>query len=149
MSANHARQSLPETIAYSFARWTGSSWVFTILLLLAALWLIAGFFMHFSDGWHHMMSDISELVSLLMVFLLQRTQNKDTLAMQLKLNEIIAVQSGANNRLINIETSSEEVIHSLHKEYEELASHVQQNEHVLKEALFLDEVVVTASENKI
>jgi low affinity Fe/Cu permease len=111
-----------ERMAAGTTRWVGSSYAFLLALLLTVGWLVSGFLVvpHFNDTWQLVMNTISSIVTFLMVFLLQRSQNKDALAMQMKLNELIAAQRGASNRLINLEDLSEAEVYQLHQRYEQL-----------------------------
>jgi low affinity Fe/Cu permease len=109
-----------ESFALWVTRWTGSSWSFTIALGLMVLWLVTGPIYHYSDTWQLVMNTVSSIVTFLMVFLLQRSQNKDTMAMQVKLNELIAAQRGADNSLINLEELSEDEVRALHDRYQRL-----------------------------
>lgn len=118
-----------ETISYEAAKWSGTSWAFIIALGLTLLWAVTGPFLGFSETWQLMMNTVSSIITFLMVFLLQRSQNKDSLAMQIKLNEIIAVLKGANNELINIEKLSEEEIQKIHERYQKLADKLQTKPH--------------------
>jgi low affinity Fe/Cu permease len=114
-----------ELLGYWTAHWTGSSWAFGLVLLLTVGWVVTGPIFHFSDTWQLVMNTISSVVTFLMVFLLQRAQNRDTLAMQVKLNELIAAQKGASNRLISVESLSEDEVHQLYERYLELAHRAQ------------------------
>jgi low affinity Fe/Cu permease len=109
--------NLLEGLAHQATLWTGSSWAFVIAFALTAAWLVSGPIFRYSDTWQLVMNTISSIVTFLMVFLLQRAQNKDALAMQIKLNEIIAALHGASNRLINVEDLSEEEVRQLHQRY--------------------------------
>jgi low affinity Fe/Cu permease len=109
-----------ERIAHVTTTWVGSSWAFLAAAALTAGWLISGPIFHFSDTWQLVMNTVSSIVTFLMVFLLQRSQNKDSLAMQVKLNELLAAVKGASNRLINIEDLSEEEVQDLHERYTKL-----------------------------
>src|SRR5438105_13338258 len=77
-----------ECLAHATTTWVGSSWAFIAALFMTLSWLISGPIFHYSDTWQLVMNTISSIVTFLMVFLLQRSQNKDSVAMQLKLNEI-------------------------------------------------------------
>ena len=79
----------------------------------------------FSDTWQLVINTGTTIVTFLMVFLIQRSQNKDSLATQVKLNEILAALKGASNRLINVEDLSEDEIRELHQRYEKLARRAQ------------------------
>ncbi|MGH9968964.1 MAG: low affinity iron permease family protein, partial [Pyrinomonadaceae bacterium] len=86
------------------------------------VWILTGPFFGFSDTWQLVINTGTTIVTFLMVFLIQRTQNKDAQAIHLKLNEIVAALQGASNRLIDVEDLSEEEIATLHKYYQELAT---------------------------
>ena len=117
-----------EQLAVWTTTWVGSSWAFTIASVLVIAWLVTGPVFHYSNTWQLVMNTISSIVTFLMVFLIQRSQNKDTLAMQVKLNEIVAALKGASNRLINVEDLSEDQVRDLHHRYQELARLAQQSE---------------------
>jgi low affinity Fe/Cu permease len=113
---------LMERLAIGVTQWTGSSWAFALAALMTLLWLLSGPLFHYSDTWQLVMNTVSSIVTFLMVFLLQRSQNKDTMAMQIKLNELLAAHRGADNRLINLEDLSEEDVRALHEHYGQLLS---------------------------
>ncbi len=102
-------------------RWTGSSWAFSLAVLVLIVWLVTGPVFHFSDTWQLVINTGTTIVTFLMVFLIQRAQNKDGLAIQLKLNEIVAALDGASNRLIDIEDLSEAELRVLHEHFRTLA----------------------------
>src|SRR5262249_22587874 len=110
-----------ERFAQFFTCWTGSSQAFALALAVIVVWLVSGPFFHFSDTWQLVINTGTTIVTFLMVFLIQRSQNKEALALQVKLNEIIVALDHARNRLINVEDLSEEEIRALHREYERLA----------------------------
>lgn len=110
-----------ERAAVLTTQWVGSTWAFLFALLLTLGWLVSGPVFHFSDTWQLIMNTVSSIVTFLMVFLLQRSQNKDSLAMQVKLNELVASQQGASNRLINVEELPESQVRELHRRFEQLA----------------------------
>jgi low affinity Fe/Cu permease len=97
--------------------WTGSSWAFAIAAAVIVVWLVSGPMFHFSDTWQLVINTGTTIVTFLMVFLIQRAQNKDSLAIQLKLNEIVAAIPGASNRLIDVEDLSESDLMRLHEFY--------------------------------
>ena len=104
--------------------WTGSSWAFALAALVIVVWLATGPLFHFSDTWQLVINTGTTIVTFLMVFLIQRAQNKDSLAIQLKLNEIVAAISGASNRLIGAEQLSEEELARLAVAYQSLMQRV-------------------------
>src|SRR5438105_1620765 len=122
---NHV--SWMEQLAHWTTVWVGSSWAFLVALVLTLLWLVSGPLFHYSDTWQLVMNTISSIVTFLMVFLLQRSQNKDSLAMQIKLDEILGSIRGASNRLINVEDLPEEQIRALHERYQKLCEQVRAN----------------------
>lgn len=100
---------------------SGTSQAFILALAVIIVWGITGPFFDFSDTWQLVINTGTTIVTFLMVFLIQRTQNKDALAIHLKLNEIVAALEGASNRLIDAEDFTEEEIQTLHKYFQELA----------------------------
>ena len=101
--------------------WTGSTPAFLTACAVIIIWLATGPIFHFSDTWQLVINTGTTIITFLMVFLIQRAQNKDTLAVQLKLNEIVAALEGASNRLISIEDLSEDELKVLHSHYQTLA----------------------------
>jgi low affinity Fe/Cu permease len=93
-----------ERLGTAGTRWTGGNSSFLWALLLVIGSALVGPLFHYSDTWQLFINTVTNLVTFLMVFLIQRSQNKDTLALQLKVNELIAAQRGAHNSMINIES---------------------------------------------
>ena len=83
-----------ERLSHAVTAWTGSSWAFALAAAVIIVWLITGPLFHFSDTWQLVINTGTTIVTFLMVFLIQRTQNKDSLAIQLKLNELVAAIDG-------------------------------------------------------
>jgi len=107
--------------AQSVSQFTGQPVTFFIALATIVVWAISGPLFGFSDTWQLVINTGTTIVTFLMVFLIQRAQNKDSLAIQIKLNELLASQQGASNRLINIEDWSEEEIVALHQRFSKLS----------------------------
>ena len=109
-----------------FATWVsnkvGSTPAFMIALLVVIVWACTGPIFHFSDTWQLVINTGTTIVTFLMVFLIQHAQNRESLAVQLKLNEIVAALEGASNRLISVEDLSDEDLDVLHVHYRELAT---------------------------
>lgn len=101
---------------------TGTSAAFVIALAVLIVWAISGPLFRFSDTWQLVINTGTTIVTFLMVFLIQRTQNKDALAIHLKLNEIVAAVEGASNRLIDVEDLTEAEIELLHRHYQKLVT---------------------------
>jgi len=111
---------LLERLSRTATEVTGTSSAFILALLVIIVWLASGPLFNFSDTWQLVINTGTTIVTFLMVFLIQRSQNKDALAIHLKLNEIVAALEGASNRLIDVEDLSEEEIKTLHKYYQRL-----------------------------
>jgi low affinity Fe/Cu permease len=102
-------------------RWTGTNTAFAVAVTVIVIWAILGPVFGYSNTWQLVINTGTTIITFLMVFLIQRTQNKDSLALQLKLNELVAAIQGASNRLIDIESLSEAELMALHRHYAELA----------------------------
>jgi low affinity Fe/Cu permease len=113
--------NLFERMATAITRWAGSGAGFGSAAAVVAVWALAGPVFGFSDTWQLVINTGTTIVTFLMVFLIQRTQNKDGLAIQLKLNELVAAMQGASNRLIVVEDLSEKELHTLHAHFRKLA----------------------------
>lgn len=100
---------------------TGSSTAFLLALLTIIIWLITGPFFGYSDTWQLIINTGTTIITFLMVFLIQNRAGKDSLAMQIKLNELIAVNKKASNHLLNVEDLTEADLRALHEFFGELA----------------------------
>ena len=109
-----------EGLARRVTDWTGGSWAFAVALATIVVWGVTGPVFAFSDTWQLVINTGTTIVTFLMVFLIQRSQNKDSHAVHLKLNEIVAALHGASNRLINVEDLTEAEIRLLHEHYQRL-----------------------------
>jgi low affinity Fe/Cu permease len=101
-------------------RWSGSTTAFALACSVIIVWAVTGPIFDYSNTWQLVINTGTTIVTFLMVFLIQRTQNKDSLALQLKLNELVAAIEGANNRLIDCEDLTEEELQVLHDHYAKL-----------------------------
>lgn len=108
-----------------FSNWatraTGSSYAFIIACLIIMVWLISGPVFQYSDTWQLVINTGTTIITFLMVFLIQKSQNKDSKAIQIKLNELIAANDKASNRMVSIEDLTEKELDQLHKFYAHLA----------------------------
>ncbi|TAL57172.1 MAG: low affinity iron permease family protein [Bacteroidetes bacterium] len=100
---------------------TGTTTAFILALSVIVAWLITGPFFNFSNTWQLVVNTGTTIITFLMVFLIQRMQNKDSRAIHLKLNELVASLNGPSNRLIDVEDLTEEELETLSKYYRELA----------------------------
>jgi low affinity Fe/Cu permease len=108
---------LLEKFSHQATRATGTSLAFILAVGVIVVWSITGPLFGFSDTWQLVINTGTTIVTFLMVFLIQRAQNKDAIAIHLKLNEIVAALEGASNRLIDVEDLSEAEIEALRKYY--------------------------------
>ena len=138
-----ATGKLLESISRDVTNFTGSSWAFAMAALVIVVWLLTGPLFHFSDTWQLVVNTGTTVVTFLMVFLIQRSQNKDSLALQLKLNEIVAAVAGASNRLIDIEDLTEQELRLLHEHYKRLAE-MAKTDLDLRQSHSIEEAVVRA-----
>jgi len=109
-----------EKFSHQATKATGTSSAFVLAVLVIIVWGITGPIFRYSDTWQLVINTSTTIVTFLMVFLIQRAQNKDALAIHLKLNEIVAALEGASNRLIDVEDLSEPEIDALRKYYKRL-----------------------------
>lgn len=116
-----------DSLSARITKLTGSSWAFIIALLLVLGWALSGPLFHFSDTWQLVINTGTSVITFLMVFVIQQSQNKDTIALQLKLNELIAANSKASNRLIDVEDLTEEELRRLKRFYCELGELAEQD----------------------
>lgn len=100
----------------------GSSSAFLVAVLLILVWLITGPIFNYSDTWQLVINTGTTIITFLMVFLIQRSQNKESIAIHLKLNELVAAHSKASNRLVSVEDLTEEELRVLRKFYAKLAT---------------------------
>jgi low affinity Fe/Cu permease len=106
-----------ETAAGAVTRATGSSTAFLISMVVILIWAVTGPIFNFSDTWQLVINTGTTIITFLMVFVIQQSQNKDSLAIQLKLNELIAAEERASNRLIDVEDLTQEELEILKKFY--------------------------------
>lgn len=110
-----------ERFSTAVTRWTGGTSAFGCAVGVIVVWGLTGPLFGFSDTWQLVINTGTTVVTFLMVFLIQRAQNKDALAIQLKLNELVAAVSGASNRLIDVEDLTEDELQTLRRFYAQLA----------------------------
>lgn len=113
---------LLELLSLKATKASGTSKAFILALTAIVVWGLTGPIFDFSDTWQLVINTATTIITFLMVFLIQRTQNKDALAIHLKLNEIVAALEGASNRLIDVEDLNEDEIETLHKHYQRLVA---------------------------
>ncbi len=108
--------------AKATAHFCGRPPVFTLAVLTILVWLISGPLFGFSDTWQLVINTGTTIITFLMVFLIQNTQNRDTEAIQVKLDELIRATQGAHNALLDLEELEEAALHAFRKKYQALAA---------------------------
>jgi low affinity Fe/Cu permease len=119
-----------EKVATAITCWTGSSAAFGIAFSVILFWGISGPIFHFSDTWQLVINTGTTIITFLMVFLIQKAQNKDGKAIQLKLNELIAASRHASNRMVDIEDLTENELDVLHRYYESLSEKAEEDDDI-------------------
>ena len=114
---NKKKNNLFEQFANASTKFTGSSAAFIAATAIVVIWAVSGPLFNYSETWQLVINTGTTIITFLMVFLIQKAQNKDGKAIQLKLNELIAAQQGASNRMVDIEDLSEQELDQLHKFY--------------------------------
>ena len=107
---------------------TGSSAAFSIAISVILIWIVTGPIFHYSDTWQLIINTGTTIITFLMVFLIQKSQNKDSKAIHLKLNELLASHQGASNRMVDIEDLTEAELDQLHKYYVRLNALAQKED---------------------
>lgn len=126
------KQNFFERISNQITCWTGSPWAFTLAFATVIIWGISGPIFHFSDTWQLVINTGTTIVTFLMVFLIQKTQNKDSKAIQLKLNELLAASRHASNRMVDIEDLTEAELDTLRKYYQKLSDEAEKDDDIHK-----------------
>jgi low affinity Fe/Cu permease len=106
--------------ASATSRWTGRPSAFLLCCLIVAVWGLTGPLFHYSDTWQLVINTGTTIVTFLMVFLIQNTQNRDARVMHLKLDELIRATHAARNRLVDMEAMTDEELSQLQQEFKEL-----------------------------
>ena len=119
------RAGAMESFAHLVSHATGSSWAFALAVASVLVWAALGPVSHYSENWQLTINTSTTIITFLMVFLIQRSQEKDSQAVHLKLNEIVAALKGASNRLVQAEELSEEELRDLHDEYSKLLARIR------------------------
>ena len=116
----------------------GSTFAFIIALALVLIWGITGPMFHYSESWQMVINTGTTIITFLMVFLIQKSQNKDSLAVQLKLNELVAAHEFASNRLVDVECMTEDELKVIKKYYRHLSEATKKEEN-LQQSHSIDE----------
>jgi low affinity Fe/Cu permease len=114
--------------AQRVSQWAGSPWSFVIAAFVIVAWAISGPLFGFSDTWQLVINTGTTIATFLMVFLIQNTQNRDSKAVNLKLDEIIRVLGEARNNLVDLENATDEELDALEDQFQKLREHANHGE---------------------
>lgn len=123
MEVNPKNQSIFIRFAHTISKWAGTSSAFLLALFVIMAWGVTGPMFDFSDTWQLVINTGTTIVTFLMVFLIQNTQNRDTQALQLKLDELLRATKGAHLSLLDLEELNDEELENFRRMYRELAEY--------------------------
>lgn len=121
-----ADPSLFTRLSQITARWAGKPLTFFLALAVIVVWGVSGPFFGFNDTWQLVINTSTTIVTFLMVFIIQNSQNRDTAAMQIKLDELISAVKGAREELLDLEELDEDKLEAIRREFEARASKARQ-----------------------
>lgn len=124
---NKLNKSIFEKISDWATKFTGSSYAFIGATTIVVAWALTGPIFNYSETWQLVINTGTTIITFLMVFLIQKAQNKDSKAIQIKLNELIAANEKASNRIVDIEDLTEKELDQLHCYYEKLADFAEED----------------------
>lgn len=144
-SSQTSAKGIFERFSSAVTKATGSSTAFLLALGTVILWAITGPVFGYSENWQLVINTGTTIVTFLMVFLIQKAQNKESMSVQLKLNELIAATKGASNRLVSVEDLTEEELCVLQQHYQTMAE-ITQKASDLRKSHSIEEAIKDASE---
>ena len=118
----HSDRSLFTRLSQSVAHWAGRPQTFIGAAALIVLWALSGPFFGYNDTWQLVVNTSTTIVTFLMVFIIQNSQNRDTAAMQIKLDELICRLEGAREELLDLEELDEDKLEAIRNEFEAMAA---------------------------
>ena len=113
-------QALFRKMSHKTSEWMGSSWSFILAVAVIVVWAVTGPIFEYSDSWQLIINTGTTIITFLMVFLIQNTQNRDAVATQIKLDELIRAVKGARTRLVHLEDCTDEELVELQEEFKRL-----------------------------
>lgn len=143
------RGSWFERFATKATHVTGSNTAFIAACIIIIAWLVSGPVFHYSDTWQLVINTGTTIITFLMVFLIQKTQNKDSIALQIKLNELVAASEKASNRIVSVEDLSEEELIRLNDYYSRLAEITKLDKSFMVSHSIEDTDIMRDEKNKI
>ena len=123
-------QGFFDNIATTITSWTGSSFAFLTAAAIVIVWAVSGPFFNFSETWQLVINTGTTIITFLMVFIIQKSQNKDSKAVQLKLNELIAANRHTSNRMVDIEDLTEDELNNLRDFYKRLSDLAEEEDDI-------------------
>lgn len=149
---NNPKKNFFEHLASRVTQATGSTAAIVIAFGTILLWAVCGPIFHYSENWQLLINTGTTIITFLMVFLIQKSQNKESLAVQLKLNELVAAHEFASNRLVDVENMTEEELKVIQKYYSKLKAKTSKEEslqqsHSIDEAEKMHELKKDIEEN--
>ena len=131
--ASLGNRSFFTRLSQATAHWAGKPQTFFIALAIIVVWAVSGPFFGFNDTWQLVINTSTTIVTFLMVFIIQNSQNRDTAAMQIKLDELIRATEAAHNALLDLEELEEEELDKFRERYEQLARDARDEEGRVKD----------------
>jgi low affinity Fe/Cu permease len=129
-----ARKDEPNGLKHRFQKWAqktsaavGTHWAFMIAVLIIVIWAVTGPIFRYSDTWQLVINTGTTIVTFLMVFLIQNTQNRDAKAIHLKLDELIRAKHGARNKLVDLENCTDEELEEIEREFKRIRHRAEQH----------------------
>lgn len=124
--------NLFERFSLAVSKATGSTYAFLIAFALVVVWAITGPTFDYSETWQLVINTGTTIITFLMVFLIQKQQNKDSLSIQLKLNELVAAHDRASNRLVSVENLTEDELKIIQQYYTKMSNLTQKDESLMQ-----------------
>lgn len=125
------KQGFFERFSNRMTQFTGTSAAFIAATAIVLIWAVSGPIFNYSETWQLVINTGTTIITFLMVFLIQKSQNKDSKAIHIKLNELVAAHNGASNRIVDIEDLTEAELDQLHKFYAKLAELAKRESDIL------------------
>lgn len=147
ISCQKNRSHYFEKLASLVTELAGSTAAFLIAFSIVIIWAIAGPLFNFSENWQLVINTGTTIITFLMVFLIQKSQNKESLSIQLKLNELVAAHEFASNRMVNIECMTEDELKVIKKYYSKL-SEIAKKEESLQQSHSIEEAAQNSETKK-
>jgi len=120
LRSKEIRHTFFERFSNAVTQSTSTSQAFVLAVLVVVLWLASGFILHFSELWLGIIGTVTSVITFLMVFIIQKAQNKESKAIQLKLNELLAASTQASNRLVGIEELADSDLDEMYEHFRTL-----------------------------